>query len=109
KLPGIERILYLRDDYVENLLHEFAGLSCSKCAGLGTGEAAGEGTFEEPSSGAPVGTNRFLHRAKWAKLGVVFRVAELLEEVGVSLGFAANSADGAIDVAGGVVQAAAAG
>ncbi len=53
--------------------------------------------------------HRLLHRAERAEPGVVFRVVNLLLEIGVTLGFAADGADGAVDIAGSVVQAAAAG
>ena len=50
-----------------------------------------------------------LHRAERVQLGVFFGVAKLLLEVGVSLGFAADGGDRAVDVAGCFAEAAATG
>ena len=50
-----------------------------------------------------------LHGSQRAQLGISFRLAKLLAEVGVSLGFAADGVDGAVDVFGGFAEAAATG
>src|SRR4051812_38973487 len=50
-----------------------------------------------------------LHRAKRVELGVLFGMAKLLLEVGISLGFAANRGDRAVDILGRFAEAAAAG
>jgi hypothetical protein len=65
------------------------------------GEALGVRAFEQPGGGTPVRVGGVAHGVERAELGGEVRAAQLLVEVGIAAGFAADRAGGTTDVAGG--------
>jgi hypothetical protein len=77
--------------------------------GVGFAEALGIRPLEEPGGGAPIAFGGFVQSIERDELALALSAEELAGEVVVSLGFAADGADVAANVAGGADESAAGG
>src|SRR5262245_17323994 len=73
------------------------------------GEALGLGALKQPGRGAPVTFGGLVHGVERAELAVALGATELLTELSIAAGFAAEGAESAANVASGAFESAAGG